>query len=53
MSASATRIEHDQLFSGSGYLSQGERYRLEAITTGIRLLVYFVVATPWLMVVAR
>ena len=53
MSPPATRIEHDQFISGSGYLSQGELYRLEAITTGIRLLVYFVVATPWLMVVAR
>jgi len=41
------------LFTGSGYLSQGELYRLGAITTGISLLVYLVVATPWLMVVAR
>jgi divalent anion:Na+ symporter, DASS family len=41
------------LFTGSGYLSQGELYRLGAITTGISLLVYLVVATPWLMLVAR
>ena len=41
------------LFTGSGYLSQGELYRLGAITTGISLLVYLVVATPWLMAVAR
>jgi divalent anion:Na+ symporter, DASS family len=41
------------LFTGSGYLSQGELYRLGAITTGMSLLVYLVVATPWLMLVAR
>ena len=41
------------LFTGSGYLSQGELYRLGAITTGISLVVYLVVATPWLMLVAR
>ena len=41
------------LFTGSGYLSQGELYRLGAITTGISLLVYLVVGTPWLMPVAR
>jgi len=41
------------LFTGSGYLSQGELYRLGAITTGISLVVYLVVGTPWLMLVAR
>ena len=41
------------LFTGSGYLSQGELYRLGAVTTGISLLVYVVVATPWLMMIAR
>jgi DASS family divalent anion:Na+ symporter len=41
------------LFTGSGYLSQGDLYRLGAITTGISLLVYLVVATPWLMLVVR
>ena len=41
------------LFTGSGYLSQGELYRLGAMTTGISLLVYLVVGTPWLMLVAR
>jgi di/tricarboxylate transporter len=40
------------LFTGSGYLSQGELYRLGAITTGISLL-YLVVGTPWLLAVAR
>ena len=37
------------LFAGSGYLSQGELYRLGAMTTGISLLVYLVVGTPWLL----
>jgi divalent anion:Na+ symporter, DASS family len=41
------------LFTGSGYLSQGELYRLGAITTGISLIVYLAVATPWLMMVTR
>jgi DASS family divalent anion:Na+ symporter len=41
------------LFTGSGYLSQGELYRLGAITTAITLVIYLVVATPWLMLVAR
>ena len=41
------------LFTGSGYLSQGELYRLGAITTAITLVIYLVVATPWLMFVAR
>ena len=41
------------LFTGSGYLSQGELYRLGAITTGISLLVYLAVGTPWLLVLAR
>lgn len=41
------------LFTGSGYLSQGELYRLGAITTGISLVIYLVVGTPWLMMVAR
>ena len=41
------------LFAGSGYLSQGEMYRLGAITTGFCLLVYLIVGLPWLMWVAR
>jgi DASS family divalent anion:Na+ symporter len=41
------------LFTGSGYLSQGELYRLGAITTGISLLVYLSIGTPWLLAVAR
>jgi DASS family divalent anion:Na+ symporter len=41
------------LFTGSGYLSQGELYRMGAMTTGISLLVYLAVGTPWLLAVAR
>ncbi|HZN03694.1 MAG TPA: DASS family sodium-coupled anion symporter [Candidatus Polarisedimenticolia bacterium] len=41
------------LFAGSGYLSQGDLYRLGAIATGFSLLVYLVVGTPWLLWVAR
>jgi divalent anion:Na+ symporter, DASS family len=41
------------LFAGSGYLSQGDLYRLGAITAGISVGVYFVIGTPWLALVAR
>ena len=41
------------LFAGSGYLSQGDLYRLGAIATGFSLLLYLVVGTGWLMLVAR
>jgi len=41
------------LFTGSGYLSQGDLYRLGAITTGISLAVYLAIGTPWLLAVAR
>jgi divalent anion:Na+ symporter, DASS family len=41
------------LFAGSGHLTQGELYKLGAITTGLNLLVYLAVGTPWLMLVAR
>src|SRR6478609_6490159 len=41
------------LFAGSGYLSQGELYRLGAITTAVSFIVYAVVGTAWLMLVAR
>ena len=40
------------LFTGTGYLSQRELYRLGAITTLISLLIYLVIGTPWLMFVA-
>jgi DASS family divalent anion:Na+ symporter len=41
------------LFTGSGYLTQGELYRFGAITTAITVTIYLLVATPWLMWVAR
>ena len=41
------------LFTGSGYLSQAELYKLGALTTAFSLLLYLLVATPWLMLVAR
>jgi DASS family divalent anion:Na+ symporter len=40
------------LFAASGYLSQGELYRLGAITTAFNLLVYVIVGLPWLALVA-
>jgi DASS family divalent anion:Na+ symporter len=41
------------LFAGSGYLSQGESYRLGAITTALLFLIYAVVGTPWLFLTVR
>jgi DASS family divalent anion:Na+ symporter len=41
------------LFAGSGYLTQGDLYRLGALTTAFSLAVYLVVGTPWLLLIAR
>ena len=41
------------LFAASGYLSQGELYRLGALTTAVNLGVYLVVGTPWLVLLSR
>jgi DASS family divalent anion:Na+ symporter len=41
------------LFAGSGFLSQNDLYRLGALHTGFCLLLYLLVGTPWLMLVAR
>ncbi len=41
------------LFAGSGYLSQGELYRLGALTTAANLAIYLVVGTPWLLFLYR
>ena len=41
------------LFAGSGYLSQGDLYRLGALTTAFNLGIYLVVGTPWLVLVSR
>ena len=41
------------LFAGSGYLSQGELYRLGGLTTALNLVLYLVVGVPWLVLVTR
>jgi DASS family divalent anion:Na+ symporter len=41
------------LFAGSGFLSQGDLYRLGAITTGVSFLIYAVVGTAWLWLTVR
>ena len=41
------------LFAGSGFLSQGDLYRLGGLTTAFSLLVYLIIGTPWLMLVAH
>src|SRR6201981_1468371 len=41
------------IFVGSGYLTQGELYRLGLLTTVFCLLVFLVIGTPWLLFVAR
>ena len=41
------------LFAGSGYLSQGDLYRLGAFTTAFCLVLYLALGTPWLMLVTR
>jgi DASS family divalent anion:Na+ symporter len=40
------------LFAASGYMSQGELYKWGAIHTGLCLLIYLVIGTPWLLLVA-
>jgi DASS family divalent anion:Na+ symporter len=41
------------IFVGSGYLTQGELYRLGALTTGFCLLIFLLLGTPWLLLVVR
>jgi DASS family divalent anion:Na+ symporter len=41
------------LVVGSGYLTQGELYKLGTITTAFNVLVLLLVGTPWLLFVAR
>ena len=40
------------LFAGSGFMTQGELYRIGAISTAFSLLVYLVIGVPWLILVA-
>jgi len=39
------------LFAGSGYLSQGDLYRLGALTTGFCMLLYLAVGIPWVSLI--
>jgi DASS family divalent anion:Na+ symporter len=41
------------IFVGAGYLKQSELYRLGAVTTAFCLLVFLLLGTPWLLLVAR
>jgi DASS family divalent anion:Na+ symporter len=41
------------IFVGAGYLTQAELYKLGALTTIFCVLVYLVIGTPWLLLVAR
>jgi DASS family divalent anion:Na+ symporter len=41
------------LFAGSGYLTQAELYRLGAIHTGVCVVLFLALGTPWLWLVAR
>jgi DASS family divalent anion:Na+ symporter len=41
------------LFCGSGLMTQRESYRIGGLVTACNMLVYLVVGTPWLMLVAR
>jgi DASS family divalent anion:Na+ symporter len=41
------------IFAGSGYLTQGELYRLGALTTAFNLVLFLVVGTPWIMLISR
>jgi divalent anion:Na+ symporter, DASS family len=41
------------IFVGSGYLKQGELYRLGALTTGACFLTFMLVGTPWILFVTR
>jgi divalent anion:Na+ symporter, DASS family len=41
------------IFVGAGYLTQGELYKLGALTTIFCVLVYLVIGSPWLLLVTR
>ena len=41
------------LFAGSGYLSQEDLYRLGAFNSGVCLLLYLLIGTPWPLLVTR
>ena len=41
------------IFVASGYLTQGELYKLGLVTTAAFMAVYLLIGTPWLLFVAR
>ncbi len=41
------------VFVGSGYLAQGELYKLGGLVTAFNLVIYLAVGTPWFMLVTR
>jgi DASS family divalent anion:Na+ symporter len=41
------------IFVGSGYLTQGELYKIGGLTTAFNFMVFLVIGTPWLLWVAR
>jgi DASS family divalent anion:Na+ symporter len=41
------------LFASSGYLTQGELYKWGAIHTGLCVVIYLLIGTPWLLLVTR
>jgi DASS family divalent anion:Na+ symporter len=41
------------LFASSGYITQGELYKMGAIYTVFCMVLFLVIGTPWLMLVAR
>ena len=47
------RGSQNVIFVGSGYLTQGELYKLGALTTLFCLLVFLLLGTPWLFLVVR
>jgi hypothetical protein len=51
--AVALGIWFASLFALSGYLSQEDAYRLGAFSTGVCLLLYLLVGTPWLLLGTR
>jgi DASS family divalent anion:Na+ symporter len=41
------------LFAGSGHLSQGDLYRLGALTTAFLMVLYLVVGIPWVRLISH
>ena len=41
------------LFAGSGHLSQGDLYRLGALTTAFLMVLYLAVGIPWVRLISH